>query len=66
MHAVQVQERLGDDRVLKEIFRYVPIGTWSQRVRTELLPFYNKRDSLGREDGCLFYGKKLVIPKNNK
>ena len=38
------------------------LGGWPQHVSPELKPFYQRKDELIIEAGCLMWGIRVVIP----
>lgn len=36
---------------------------WTRELKEEFKGYYAKRDSLSVEDGCLFYGERIVVPE---
>ena len=51
------------DRVLSKVYRYTK-GTWPQQVPADLRPFFNRRNELTVEEGCLLWGFRVVIPQS--
>lgn len=51
------------DESLREVYRMVQVG-WSKDVDDKFRMYYLKSESLSIEDGCLFYGERIVIPKS--
>lgn len=50
------------DPVLSRVYLWVQQG-WPDRTREEdLKPYFNRRDELSTEGGCLLWGSRLVVP----
>ena len=54
----------GSDPVLSKVIRYLR-GYWPQdhNIPQYLRPFFNRRNELTVEEGCLLWGIRVVIPK---
>lgn len=57
-----VFKHLQNDEVLQKVYKFVVNG-WPKTVEKRYLNYYTKRVSLGTENGCLFYGERVVIPR---
>lgn len=54
------------DKTLHELFLRVIMGRWPDKVKNiseELKPYFNRRNELTVELGCLLWGHRLIIPK---
>lgn len=49
------------DKDLRKVFEHVKLG-WPQIIENDIKHYYLKRNSLACENGCLFYGERIVIP----
>ena len=50
------------DSVLSHVFQYV-LGGWPQNgVSDGLKPFYQRRDQLSTDQGCVLWGTRVIIP----
>ena len=49
------------DPVLSKVLRYVQ-GGWPHNVSPDLKPFFQRKDELVMEAGCLMWGIRVVIP----
>ena len=50
------------DPILSQVYQYV-LGGWPQKgVSDALKPFYQQRDQLSTDQGCLLWGTRVVIP----
>ena len=57
----RLKQAMAVDPVLSKVLRYVQ-GGWPQHVSPELKPFYQHKDELIIEAGCLMWGIRVVIP----
>ena len=60
--AQQVATATQRDPLLSQVYRYTQSG-WPSEVDDVLLPFWNSRNELSIETGCLLWGIRVVIPK---
>ena len=60
--AQQVATATQRDPLLSQVYRYTQSG-WPSEVDDLLLPFWNRRNELSIETGCLLWGIRVVIPK---
>ena len=51
-----------NDPILSRVFRYTKIG-WPDQVENDLKPYWNHRDELCIEGGCLMLGVHVVAPQ---
>ena len=52
------------DSVLSHVYQYVLEG-WPQKgVSDELKPFYQRRDHLSTDQGCVLWGTRVIIPNS--
>lgn len=56
-----VTSEMSQDKELKQVYKYIRYG-WPEEIPNNLEKYYNKRVSLATEEGCLFYGERIVIP----
>ena len=59
----QLRAATSSDRVLSKVYRYTK-GNWPQQVPADLRPFFNRRNELTVEEGCLLWGFRVVIPQS--
>ena len=60
--AVMVKEWTRKDPVLSQVVRLLEEG-WPEGVTSEALaPYYNRRNELSLQDGCVLWGARVVIP----
>ena len=57
----QLRAATASDRVLSKVFRYTK-GNWPSQVPLHLRPFYNRRNELTVEEGCVLWGYRVIIP----
>ena len=56
-------EHTRKDAVLVKVLEYTLSGwTESWNADEELDPYYNRKDELSVDDGCLLWGRRVVIP----
>ena len=60
--AQQVATATQRDPLLSQVYRYTQSG-WPSEADDVLLPFWNHRNELSIETGCLLWGIRVVIPK---
>lgn len=53
------------DSVLHKVFRYTQ-DSWPRKVSHDLQPYFNHRNELTVEEGCLMWGIRVVIPQKLK
>ena len=55
------------DPILSKVMKWVQEG-WPARARTEsdLQPYFQRRDELSTEGGCLLWGSRVVIPPRGR
>ncbi|XP_063915497.1 uncharacterized protein K02A2.6-like [Zophobas morio] len=51
------------DPMLREVFRYCVDG-WPLNIPIELKPYFNRKDQLHIEHGCIIWGLRVIVPKN--
>ena len=58
-----IAEHTRKDAVLVKVLEYTLSGwTESWNADEELYPYYNRKDELSVDDGCLLWGRRVVIP----
>lgn len=62
---IQVAEHTRNDKVLYKVMKQSSEG-WKWPMPAEKKPFYNKREMLGVENECIFYGNRVLIPNTLK
>ena len=62
--AIQIKHWTSQDPTLSKVRHYVQNG-WpcSDDIDKDLLWFYQHKDELSTEDGCLLWGYRIIIPK---
>ena len=60
--ALEVKKACRYDLILSKVFRYTKFG-WPEQVEDELKPYWNHRDELCIEGGCLMLGIWVIIPQ---
>lgn len=56
-----VKQYTQNDETLRQICEYVHSG-WPEKVPDKIKHYFLKRNSIASEDGCLFYGERILIP----
>ena len=51
------------DKIISRVFACVQHGTWPFPMPEELAPYHRKKDELTIHDGCLLWGKHVIIPQ---
>lgn len=58
-----VIENIAKDKVLKKVFIYLQSGWPNHCDEEELKPYFNRRNELYLDGGCIVWGYRLVIPE---
>ena len=61
--AKQIAKQSARDSMLGSVLQAVQHGGWPQVVSKELMPFYRRRTELTVNEGCLLWGRRVVIPQ---
>lgn len=56
-----IRQHTEEDENLKKISEYVREG-WPQKIDDNLKHYFLKRSNIASEDGCLFYGERILVP----
>lgn len=56
-----VKKHTDEDETLQKISEYVRLG-WPQKVDENIKHYFVKRNCIASEDGCLFYGQRILVP----
>ena len=60
--AADIATETSKDRVLSQVYQFMLEG-WPQRgVEDSLKPFYQRKDQLTTDQGCLLWGTRVIIP----
>ena len=51
----------GSDQILSKVYRYLK-GTWPSTIPSYLRPYFDRRNKLTVEEGCVLWGFRVVIP----
>ena len=57
----QIRNRTRRDPLLSRVYRFVMEG-WTAQVDQDLLPFSKRKEELSTLDGCLLWGKRVIVP----
>ena len=60
--AEQVQRATAKDVILSHVLQFTKYG-WPTAVNESLLPYFNKRQEITVEGGCLLWGIRVVVPE---
>ena len=60
--AVEIAEFTRKDQVLAKVYEYTSSGWPDRCVDPEIKPYWNRREELSLEDGCVSWGRRFVIP----
>ena len=61
--AKEIASQTSKDRVLSQVFTYVQYNSWPFPMPEEIAPFHRKKEELTLSDGCLLWGKRIIIPQ---
>ena len=51
------------DKILARVYTCVQHGTWPFPMPEELAPYHRKKDKMTIHDGCLLWGKRVIVPR---
>ena len=51
------------DKILARVYTCVQHGTWPFPMPEELAPYHRKKDEMTIHDGCLLWGKRVIVPR---
>ena len=60
--AVEIADFTKKDKVLVKAYEYTSSGWPNHCPDPEIKPYWNRREDLSLEDGCLLSGRRVVIP----
>ena len=61
--ASQIAKATEGDKELATVLTDVQHGQWPSRIDNTLTPYYNRKNDLAVVDGCLTWGRRVIIPK---
>ena len=61
----KLRKGLTGTSVLAKVRHYILNG-WPSEGTPEIMSFYNRKDELNVEDGCIFWGCRVVVPPNRR
>ena len=61
--ASDIAEETSKDSVLSHVYQYVMEGWPQGGVEDNLKPFYQRKDQLTTDQGCLLWGTRVIVPK---
>lgn len=61
----EIERGIEKDELLEKLKRYLMVG-WpkSEEVNPALKPYFVKRNPLAVENGCVFYGSRVIVPES--
>ena len=60
--AAEIAEGTKKDGLLVKVYEYTSAGWPGTFPSLELRPFWNRRDELSLENGCLLWGRRVIVP----
>ena len=60
--ATQIAKTSAKDRTLATVITAVQHGHWPSKPAADLLPYYQWREELTVMDGCLLWGRRVIVP----
>ena len=60
--AQEIKEETRRDRTLGKVNECVMSGWESEDISDDMQPYYTRREELSVEDGCILWGRRVVIP----
>ncbi len=64
--AEQIKEWTRRDPLMSQVWRYTMQG-WPDTIPSEVLrDYWGRRDEISTEDGCLFWGSRVIIPPQGR
>jgi transposase InsO family protein len=60
--AAQLERAMRQDPIMSRVWNYTRSG-WPREVRESLKPFWNRKNELTVEGGCVLWGTRVLIPK---
>ena len=60
--ATEIDEGTKKDSLLVKVYEYTSSGWPGTCPSLELRPFWNRRDELSLENGCLLWGRRVILP----
>ena len=61
--AKQIAKTSAKDQTLATVITIVQHGRWPSKRTMDLLPYYHRRNELTVIDGCLLWGRRVIIPQ---
>ena len=61
--AKDIASRTAKDKILSRVSTCVHHGTWPFPIPDELAPYHRKKEELTLQDGCILWGKRVIIPQ---
>lgn len=61
--AAQVAKETSRDKQLATVLTSVQHGRWPSKISDDLLTYYRKANELSVIDGCLMWGRRVIIPE---
>ena len=61
--AKSIATKTAKDTVLAKLYTCIRHGTWPSPVPDDLMPYFRRKFELTLQNGCVIWGKHVVIPK---
>ena len=58
-----IANKTAKDTVLARLSTCIRHGIWLSPLPDDLIPYYRKKLELTVQDGCILWGKRVIIPK---
>ena len=60
--ATQIAKASVKDKTIDTVLTAVQYGSWPSKIDKSLSPYFSRRNDLSVVDGCLLWGKRVIIP----
>jgi len=60
--SVEIVDLTKKDKVLVKVYEYNSSGWQNHSSDPKIKPYWNRREDLSLEDGCLLWGRRVIIP----
>ena len=58
-----ITKKTAKDQVLPKLVTCIRHGSWPSPAPDDVIPYHHQRLELEMQDGCIIWGKRVVIPK---
>ena len=59
---MEIASQTAKDKILSRVCTYVQHNSWPFSIPEEIAPFHRKKEELTLSDGCLLWGKRVIVP----